>query len=44
MQDIDLMGSAKDFSKEILDESPDLTLYPPLKDRLLEYVNEVHFE
>lgn len=44
MQDIDLMGSAKDFSKEILDESPDLTLYPPLKERLLEYVNEVHFE
>lgn len=44
MHDIDLMGSAKDFAKEILDESPDLSLYPPLKSRLLEYVDAVHFE
>ncbi len=44
MHDIDLMGSAKDFSKELLDESPDLALYPPLKKRLVEYVDEVHFE
>ncbi len=44
MHDIDLMGSAKDFAKELLDESPDLSLYPPLKSRLLEYVDAVHFE
>ncbi len=44
MNDIDLMGSAKDFSKEILDESPDLAVYPELRDRLQEYVDEVHFE
>lgn len=44
MNDIDLMSSAKDFSKELLDESPDLALYPALKTRLLEYVDAVHFE
>jgi ATP-dependent DNA helicase RecG len=44
MHDIDLMGSAKDFAKELLDESPDLSAYPPLKSRLLEYVDAVHFE
>jgi ATP-dependent DNA helicase RecG len=44
MHDIDLMGSAKDFAKELLDESPDLSLYPSLKSRLLEYVDAVHFE
>ena len=44
MHDIDLMGSAKDFSKELLDESPDLSAYPALKKRLLAYVDEVHFE
>lgn len=44
MHDIDLMGSAKDFAKELLDESPDLTSYPPLKERLLQYVDAVHFE
>lgn len=44
MHDIDLMSFAKDFAKEILDESPDLTHYPPLKERLLEYVDAVHFE
>jgi ATP-dependent DNA helicase RecG len=44
MNDIDLMSSAKDFSKELLDESPDLALYPALKNRLLEYVDAVHFE
>ncbi len=44
MNDIDLMGSAKDFSKELLDESPDLGIYPELRDRLQEYVDEVHFE
>ncbi len=44
MHDIDLMSHAKDFSKEILDKSPDLTAYPPLRDRLYEYIDEVHFE
>ncbi len=44
MHDIDLMSSAKDFSKEILDKSPDISLYPKLRDRLLRYVDEVHFE
>ncbi len=44
MHDIDLMGSAKDFAKELLDESPDLSAYPPLKSRLLQYVDAVHFE
>lgn len=44
MHDIDLMSHAKDFSKEILDKSPDLNAYPKLKDRLYEYIDEVHFE
>jgi ATP-dependent DNA helicase RecG len=44
MQDIDLMSAAKDFSKELLDESPDLERYPKLRDRLVKYVDEVHFE
>lgn len=44
MHDIDLMSAAKDFSKEILDKSPDISLYPKLRDRLLRYVDEVHFE
>ncbi|MFA5947073.1 MAG: ATP-dependent DNA helicase RecG [Patescibacteria group bacterium] len=44
MNDIDLMSFAKDFSKELLDESPDLTNYPKLRERLYEYVDEVHFE
>lgn len=44
MHDIDLMSFAKDFSKEVLDQSPDLLLYPKLRERLLRYVDEVHFE
>ncbi len=44
MHDIDLMGSAKDFSKELLDESPDLTAYPSLRARLFQYADAVHFE
>lgn len=44
MHDIDLMSFAKDFSKEVLDQSPDLSAYPKLRDRLLKYVDEVHFE
>lgn len=44
MHDIDLMSFAKDFSKEVLDQTPDLSLYPKLRDRLYKYVEEVHFE
>jgi ATP-dependent DNA helicase RecG len=44
MQDIDLMSHAKNFSKDLLDESPDLERYPKLRERLVSYVNEVHFE
>lgn len=44
MHDIDLMSFAKDFSKEILDQTPDLSAYPKLRDRLYKYVDEVHFE
>lgn len=44
MHDIDLMSFAKDFSKEVLDHSPDLLAYPKLRERLLQYVDEVHFE
>lgn len=44
MHDIDLMSAAKDFSKEMLDDSPDLSVYPKLKKRLIQYVGEVHFE
>ncbi len=44
MHDIDLMSAAKDFSKEVLDQSPDLSTYPKLRQRLYEYVEEVHFE
>jgi ATP-dependent DNA helicase RecG len=44
MHDIDLMSFAKDFSKEVLDQSPDLAVYPKLRDRLYKYVEEVHFE
>ena len=44
MHDIDLMSAAKDFSKELLDQSPDLSAFPKLKKRLVQYVDEVHFE
>ncbi|MFA5945709.1 MAG: ATP-dependent DNA helicase RecG [Patescibacteria group bacterium] len=44
MHDIDLMSHAKDFAKEMLDESPDLETFPKLRERLYTYVNEVHFE
>jgi ATP-dependent DNA helicase RecG len=44
MHDIDLMSAAKDFAKEVLDQTDDLSVYPKLRDRLLDYVQEVHFE
>ncbi len=44
MQDIDLMAAAKDYAKEVLDESPNLDLFPTVKNRLADYLLEVHFE
>jgi ATP-dependent DNA helicase RecG len=44
MQDIDLMSFAKDFAKEFLDESPDLSAYPALQQKLVTYVDAVHLE
>lgn len=44
MQDIDLMSLAKDFSKELLDQSSDLSRYPAIRGRLLSYADDVHFE
>ncbi len=43
-EDIDLMSYAKDFAKELLDQSPELTAFPPLKNKLQEYVEAVHLE
>lgn len=43
-QDIDLMGLAKDFAKDILDDSPDLTKFPLIKDKVHTEAQEVHFE
>lgn len=42
--DIDLISLARDWAKDILDQDSDLDKWPPLKARLLEYVEEVHFE
>lgn len=42
--DIDLIAAARDYAKDYLDEDPDLDTWPRLKNRLLEYVEEVHFE
>ena len=44
MQDIDLMSLAKDFSKELLDQSPDLKRYPAIRSKLVDYAEAVHFE
>ena len=44
MEDIDLMSFAKDFAKELLDQSPDLSTYPKLKNKLTDYVEAVHLE
>jgi ATP-dependent DNA helicase RecG len=43
-QDIDLMGLAKDFAKEMLDESADLSKYPLIKEKVHTEAQEVHFE
>ena len=42
--DVDLITLARDYSKSFLDEDPDLDTWPALKRRVLEYVDEVHFE
>jgi len=42
--DIDLISLAKDYAKDILDEDEDLNIWPELKDRVLTYYDEVHFE
>lgn len=42
--DIDLITLARDYAKEYLDEDPSLKTWPALKDRLIEYYDEVHFE
>lgn len=44
MEDIDLMSFAKDFAKQLLDASPDLSVFPTVRDRLKEYVDAVHLE
>lgn len=42
--DVDLITAARDEAKDILDEDPDLDTWPLLKTRVLEYVDEIHFE
>ncbi|MBI1908176.1 ATP-dependent DNA helicase RecG [Candidatus Uhrbacteria bacterium] len=42
--DIDIISKAKDYAKELLDEDVDLKTYPKLRDRMLAYADEVHFE
>jgi ATP-dependent DNA helicase RecG len=42
--DMDLISTAKDWAKDYLDEDPDLDTWPLLKERVLEYVDEIHFE
>lgn len=44
MEDVDLMSFAKDFAKQLLDASPDLSVFPTVRDRLKEYVDAVHLE
>ena len=42
--DRDLIFLAKDYAKEVLDEDEGLDTWPKLKERVFEYVEEVHFE
>lgn len=42
--DIDLISKAKEWAKQMLDRDPDLQRYPLLRDRMLAYADEVHFE
>ncbi|MEK7459411.1 MAG: ATP-dependent DNA helicase RecG [Patescibacteria group bacterium] len=42
--DIDIISKAKDYAKEMLDTDPKLKNYPLLKQRMMAYAEEVHFE
>ncbi len=42
--DMDLISQARDDAKDFLDQDPDLNTWPLMKQRVEEYVAEVHFE
>ncbi|MBU0613728.1 ATP-dependent DNA helicase RecG [Patescibacteria group bacterium] len=42
--DIDLIAQVRDIAKDVLDEDPSLEMWPKLRDRVMEYVEEIHFE
>ncbi len=42
--DIDLISATRDIAKDILDEDPSLKTWPKLYRRVMEYVDEIHFE
>ncbi len=42
--DRDLIFLAKDYARDYLDEDEDLQTWPMLRERVFEYVEEVHFE
>jgi len=42
--DRDIIFKAKEYAKDILDEDPEMHAWPKLRERVLEYVEEVHFE
>lgn len=42
--DMDLISVAKDWAKDFLDEDPDMDKWPLLKERVQDYVDQIHFE
>ncbi len=44
MEDVDLMSFAKDFAKQLLDESADLEKFPSVRDKVRAYAEAVHLE
>ena len=42
--DVDLMSHAKDYAKDMFDEDPSLNTWPSIKSRVVQYINETHFE
>jgi len=42
--DRDLMGAAKDYAKDIMDEDPTLEQWPRLKEKVDAYMEDTHFE
>jgi ATP-dependent DNA helicase RecG len=42
--DVDLMSHAKDYAKDLFDEDPTLATWPGVQSRVVEYINETHFE